>query len=167
MKSRLVPVNCPFCGYATLLKKETYAVASFDDSLTKRLYDGSYFKFRCPRCQSVSTYAHPMLYYDASKRFVLMLNEQEQETNFQPDILCVQVHTSEDFVEHLHMLKDGLQPLQICKIKQQLKKRYPHAQIYYDSDENGVLWFLRKEQSGSELVGVEKSQLTFAIERKP
>lgn len=166
MKSRLVPVNCRACGYATILKKETYAVASFDDRLKKQLYDGTYFQFQCPHCHSWTTYAHPMLYYDGRKRFVLLLNEQEQETNFQPDLFCVQVHNSDDFVEHLHILEDDFLPSQIQRIKQQLEHRYPKAQIRYDSYENDVLWFIRKENQSETMIGVEKHKLSFSIDRK-
>ena len=117
-------------------------VASFDGHLKEQLFSGEYFRFHCPRCHSDSTYAHPMLYYDAQKRFVVMLNEKEQETSFQPDILCVQVHTSEDFAEHLHILEDDLLPAQILAIKRPLQQRYPNAEIRYDCRENDALWFV-------------------------
>ena len=48
-----------------------------------------------------------MLYYDPGKRFVLLLNEENQTVRFDPDILCVQTHTAEDFKEQFHILEDG------------------------------------------------------------
>ena len=166
MKSRLVPVRCPVCGYTTILKKETYVVASFDDRLKEKLYEGSYFRFHCPKCKSDSIYAHPMLYYDAAKRFVLLLNEHRQETSFQSDILCEQVHTSEDFVEYLHILDQLLYPSQIMSLKEKLHDRYPATQIRFDSLENEVLWFINKTNQGEQMIGIELKNVPFIYRRK-
>ena len=134
-------------------------VASFDGHLKEQLFSGEYFRFHCPRCHCDSTYAHPMLYYDAQKRFVVMLNEKEQETSFQPDILCVQVHTSEDFAEHLHILEDDLLPAQILAIKRPLQQRYPNAEIRYDCRENDALWFVCQMEDAATMVGVKTAGL--------
>ncbi len=159
MKSRLVEVRCPACGYATMLKKETYVVASFEAGMKERLISGEYFQFRCPRCQHLSSYAHPLLYYDAQKHFVLMLNEQPQDTSFSSEILCVQVHTAADFSQQLRILDDGYLPSQIFALTKRLQQRYPDAQFRYDGDENDVLWFSCHREQGTSFVGVNKASL--------
>ena len=166
MKSRLVPVSCPFCAYSTMLKKETYAVASFDSRLKEQLYSGEYFRFRCPRCGQRSEYAHPMLYYDPGKRFVLLLNEENQTVRFDPDILCVQTHTAEDFKEQLHILEDGLIPEEIARIKELLLQKNPEAHYRYDCFENDVLWFLCIREEGQGIIGGDKTKLAWPERNK-
>ena len=70
-------------------------VASFGGTMKERLRSGEYFTFHCPRCQERSFYAHPMLYHDPQKRFMLILNEEESHLDHEKDVICVQVHTGE------------------------------------------------------------------------
>ena len=154
LRNRLVSVRCPACGYSTFLNKETYVVASFGGTMKERLRSGEYFTFHCPRCQERSFYAHPMLYHDPQKRFMLILNEEESHLDHEKDVICVQVHTGEAFIEHLRFLDDGLRPEQIMWVKTRLQRRYPQAEIIYDSLENDCLWFLIKEGGQAMPAGV-------------
>ena len=124
------------------------------DELVLQLRSKEYFTFHCPRCHEASLYAHPMLYYDAQKRFMLVLSSEDSALPHEEGIQCVHVHTGEDFIESLRFLDDGFCPPQIDWIKARLQRRYPQAKITYDCLENGCLWFMIEEGSVQMPAGV-------------
>lgn len=129
-------------------------VASFGGTMKDQLRSKEYFTFHCPRCHEASLYAHPMLYYDAQKRFMLVLSSEDSALPHEEGIQCVHVHTGEDFIESLRFLDDGFCPPQIDWIKARLQRRYPQAKITYDCLENGCLWFMIEEGSVQMPAGV-------------
>lgn len=159
MKSRLVRVCCPQCGYAAFLKKETYLVASFGGKWKEQLRSGAYFRYRCSKCGKVISYAHPLLYYDGEKRFVLLLRKTIGETHFQKDIRCVQVQSGADFVERLRILDDEADLDAVLRLKKRLQQRYPDSRIEYDCRENGYIWFLRRKGLDEEPLGVAEAKV--------
>ena len=98
-------------------------VASFGGTMKEPLRSKEYFTFHCPRCHEASLYAHPMLYYDAQKRFMLVLSSEDSALPHEEGIQCVHVHTGEDFIESLRFLDDGFCPPQIDWIKARLQRR--------------------------------------------
>ena len=95
-----------------------------------------------------------MLYYDAQKRFMLVLSSEDSALPHEEGIQCVHLHTGEDFIESLRFLDDGFCPPQIDWIKARLQRRYPQAKITYDCLENGCLWFMIEEGSVQMPAGV-------------
>ena len=71
-------------------------VASFGGMMKEQLRSKEYFTFHCPRCHEASLYAHPMLYYDAQERFMLVQSSEDSAVPHEERFQCVHVHAGEE-----------------------------------------------------------------------
>lgn len=141
MQERMFEMTCPHCGHVFHIKRDTIAIAGFNQTIDDRLLDGSYFLHRCSKCQQVFTMVHPFLYRDPKKKYVCILGKKIE---YQPD-LRERIFYWQDpskFVFAIQVLHQNLDLELVLEIKEGLEKRYQkivRLDIY--DKEQGILWF--------------------------
>lgn len=165
MKSILVELQCPYCGYKTHKKSEQFIVSQFESKFRNQILQDEFFHHECPCCHKQLSFLHTCLYQDHKHKFIILLEPQPQEQcpEFEEDTQLVKrfVNTINDFKEKILIFEDDLNDLAIECIKWKLRNKLKLSREcliqYHDYDlESNTLWF-EIEETETKLVAISKS----------
>lgn len=165
MKSILVELQCPYCGYKTHKKSEQFIVSQFESKFRNQILEDRFFHHECACCHRQLSFLHTCLYQDHQHHFIILLQTQKNDKipEFEEDSHMIKrlVFSKEELQEKIHIFEDNLDDIVIECIKWKMKdklKLLEHEEIHYhDLDkQSDTLWFeiYRPE---IELVAISKS----------
>ncbi len=64
-------VNCPRCGEKSMEDIVCSMNTVKEPQIREKLFDGSFFEWKCPKCGYRATMLHPLLYSDLKRRFMV------------------------------------------------------------------------------------------------
>lgn len=164
MKSILIELSCPHCGYQSHKKSEQLIVTDFEPKLRIAILENQFFQKECPICHKEIAFLHPCLYQDGIHKFMILLQTQHQkvmpELHEDLDMEKRIVFSSEQLQEKIRILEDELDDIRIELIKVRLCEQMHILQkdiTYHDQDiQSDTIWFKVRNES-LDYKGIHKS----------
>lgn len=133
------------------MKSEQFIIPEFHQLHREAILDGSFFRYRCPVCQTTMECIHDCVYHDHARRLFIVLqrmgNEKEILVETKEPIQRL-VRTPYQLRETVRIFEDHFHDVPMSYLKAQLLKQFknrsnPPASIsYHDFDEQEqLLWF--------------------------
>lgn len=176
MKSILVSIHCPNCLYTTNIPSDTVVIPEFEPDLKKRLKEGTFYTFICPRCGTKIHYYHTCIYPDKSHHFVLLMKSTKERKLADHELYkgetLVKRYISDEneIAEKIKIFEDQYddRAIELIKLKLLLhmkkqNRKIDDIQYYEDDKETQTLWFKIVENNIDCMVAVTKE--TYQKER--
>lgn len=151
MKTILVPVTCPTCGHEAYVKSEQFIIPEFHQKHREAILDGSFFRYRCPVCQTTMECIHDCVYHDHARRLLLVLQRQGNEKEIIVETVePIQrlVRTPLQLRETIRIFEDHFHDVPMADLKARLLAKFESrggtlsSISYHDFDKReGLLWF--------------------------
>lgn len=163
MKSILVALTCPRCGYITHKKSETFVNPLFEPECRKELLQLTFFAHDCPNCHKHLEFVHDCLYVDQKKHFMILLkvsNSDPITQQKQPQIhIMRRVDSAAALMEKIRIFDSYLNDYAMERLKYRLKKGHDYTDIRFQEfdEQTQILWFEVQRNQLADMIGVEES----------
>lgn len=169
MKSILVSIHCPNCLFTTDIPSDTVVIPEFEPDLKKRLKDGTFYTFTCPRCKTKIHYYHTCVYPDKKHQFVLLMKSKKERKLADHELYKGQsfvkryISNDNEIAEKIKIFEDHYddRAIELIKLKlllhmKEQNRKIDEIQYYEDDKDTQTLWFKIVENNVDRMIAVTK-----------
>ncbi len=169
MKSILVPIHCPNCLFTTNIPSDTVVIPEFEPDLKKKLKEGTFYTFICPRCGTKIHYYHTCVYPDKNHHFVLLMKSKKDRRLADHELYkgesLIKRYISYDYEipEKIKIFEDQYddRAIELIKLKlllymKEKNRKVDEIQYYEDDKDTQTLWFKIVENDDECMIAVTK-----------